>query len=272
MNRYISPPPKLRCPKERSIFRKRFEEIVRFLHFNANNHADAKKFKTGKIKPMTYSINATVRFMMVGQKIEFAEGMIPLKSKYNLTRQCLRKRPHPWGTKCFVTCDKETGYRYSVLLSLLCDMSYAVLRNVEAMLNGLPTNQLSVLISSILLQRGLYHVDTVQTNRRGCCKTIPYKLAKRPKAMASNTKSKMIAVSGRDNRPTRQWMKFQHFNLSKNTTTEQTFTTNCDCKDIQSRLRRIHILLLNIGLTEFTGALAVEALTETPILCSPTPR
>lgn len=92
-----------------------------------------------------------------------------------------------------------------------------MIRNVEEVLEGLPRKRLiitdrfysSVLLSSILLQRGLYHVGTIQTNRRGYCKDIPYKQAKRPKTMArgvyriaqSKTEPNLIAVSWMDNRP-----------------------------------------------------------------------
>lgn len=93
----------------------------------------------------------------------------------------------------------------------------AVIRNLDAVLDGLPKKRLvitdrfysSVLLSSILLQRGLYHVGTIQTNRRGYCNTIPYKQAKRPKKMKrglyriaqSKVEPSMVAVSWMDNRP-----------------------------------------------------------------------
>ncbi|ETO58707.1 hypothetical protein F444_22915 [Phytophthora nicotianae P1976] len=93
----------------------------------------------------------------------------------------------------------------------------AVLRNIEEVPDGLPKRRLiitdrfysSVLLSSILLQRGLYHVGTIQTNRRGYCKSIPYKHAKRPKSMVrgsyriarSKAKPSIIAVSWMDKWP-----------------------------------------------------------------------
>ncbi|EGZ06572.1 hypothetical protein PHYSODRAFT_419717, partial [Phytophthora sojae] len=93
----------------------------------------------------------------------------------------------------------------------------AVIRNIEEVLEGLPKRRLiitdrfysSVLLLSILLQRGLYHVGTIQTNRRGYCKTIPYKQEKRPKSMArgsyriarSKAEPGMLAVSWMDNLP-----------------------------------------------------------------------
>lgn len=93
----------------------------------------------------------------------------------------------------------------------------AVVRNIDLVLDGLPKRRLiitdrfysSVLLSSILLQRGLYHVGTIQTNRRGYCKAIPYKQAKRPKSMPrglyriaqSKVEPSMVAVSWMDNRP-----------------------------------------------------------------------
>ncbi|OWY94291.1 hypothetical protein PHMEG_00036018 [Phytophthora megakarya] len=128
----------------------------------------------------------------------------------------------------------NTGYILTVLLSILyraeiyqgrlnsdnVDLNQgpnAVLRNVEFVLEGLPRRRLiitdrfysSVLLSSILLQRGLYHVGTIQTRRRGYCKSIPYKQAKRPKTMdrgvyriaQSKVDPKIVAVSWMDNRP-----------------------------------------------------------------------
>ncbi|OWZ22705.1 Heat shock protein70 [Phytophthora megakarya] len=193
----------------RYMSRKRFEEIVRFLHFSDNYGPDARKYKTWKIKPIADTINTTFKLgMTVGQRIAFDEGMIPMRSKYNPMRQYLRGKPHPWGTKCFLTCDADSGihlrycclvlYRAEIYQGRLnsdsADLSQgpnAVLRNVEEVLEGLPKRRLiitdrfysSVLLSSILLQHGLYHVGTIQTNRRGYCKTIPYKQAKRPKRL-----------------------------------------------------------------------------------------
>ncbi|ETP03815.1 hypothetical protein F441_19293 [Phytophthora nicotianae CJ01A1] len=211
----------------RYMARKRFEEIVRFLHFSDNSHADAVKFKTWKIKPVADTINATFKLeMTVGQRIPFDEGMIPMRSKYNPMRQYLRGKPHPWGTKCFLTCDADSGYCYRAeiyqgkLNSDSADLNQgpnAVIRNVEEVLEGLPRKSLiitdrfysSVLLSSILLQRGVYHVGTIQTNRRGYYKDTQYKQAKRPKTMArgvyriaqSKTEPNLIAVSWMDNRP-----------------------------------------------------------------------
>lgn len=97
----------------RYMARKRFEEIVRFLHFSDNHGPDALKYKTWKIKPVADTINATFKLgMTVGQRIAFDEGMIPMRSKYNPMRQYLRGKPHPWGTKCFLTCDAVSGYCY----------------------------------------------------------------------------------------------------------------------------------------------------------------
>ncbi|ETN20646.1 hypothetical protein PPTG_03606 [Phytophthora nicotianae INRA-310] len=127
--------------------------------------------------------------MTVGQRIAFDEGMIPMRSKYNPMRQYLRGKPHPWGTKCFLKCDADSGYCYRAeiyqgrLNSDSADLNQgpnAVLRNIEEVLDGLPKRRLiitnrfysSVLLSSILLQRGLYHVCTIQTNRRGYCKSL----------------------------------------------------------------------------------------------------
>ncbi|ETO77671.1 hypothetical protein F444_07150 [Phytophthora nicotianae P1976] len=210
----------------RHMARKRFEEIVRFLHFSDNIHVDAVKFKTWKIKPVADTFNSTFKLgMTVGQRIALDEGMIPMRSKYNPMRLYLRGKPHPWGTKCFLTCDPDSRYYYRTEIyqgklnrdnADLNQGPNAVIRNVEEALEGLPRKRLiitnhfysSVLLSSILLQRGLYHVGTIQTNRRGYCKDVPYKQAKRPKTMArgvyriaqSKTESNLIPVSWMDNR------------------------------------------------------------------------
>ncbi|KAG3244578.1 hypothetical protein PI124_g10661 [Phytophthora idaei] len=95
--------------------RKRFEEIVRFLHFSNNNSADAKKLKTWKIKPVADTNNRMFKLgMTVGRRIAFDEGMILMRSKFNPMHQYLRGKPHPWGTKCFLTCDADSGYCYRV--------------------------------------------------------------------------------------------------------------------------------------------------------------
>ncbi|GMF15188.1 unnamed protein product [Phytophthora fragariaefolia] len=103
----------------RYMARRRFEEIVRFLHFSDNHGPDARKYKTWKIKPIADTINTTFKLgMTVGQRILYDEGMIPMRSKYNPMRQYLRGKPHPWRTKCFLTCDADSGYcyRYVILL------------------------------------------------------------------------------------------------------------------------------------------------------------
>ncbi|KAK1928573.1 hypothetical protein P3T76_015937 [Phytophthora citrophthora] len=91
----------------------------------------------------------------------------------------------------------------------------AVLRNMEFVLE--PRRRLiitdrfysSVLLSPILLQRGLYRVGTIQTNCRVYCKRIPYKQAKRPQKMEgevyrivqSKIDLKFVAVSWMYNWP-----------------------------------------------------------------------
>ncbi|GMF39263.1 unnamed protein product [Phytophthora fragariaefolia] len=96
--------------------------------------------------------------MTVGQRIAFDEGMIPMRSKYNPM----------WQAEIY---QGRLNSDYADLNQVPND----VIRNVEEILSGLPKRRLiitdqfysSVLLSSILLQRGLYLVDTIQTNRRG---------------------------------------------------------------------------------------------------------
>ncbi|KAG2987679.1 hypothetical protein PC128_g24455 [Phytophthora cactorum] len=149
--------------------RKRFEEFVQFLHFSNNNSANPKKFKTWKIKPVADTINRTVKLgMTVGRPIVFDEGMIPMRSKFNHMRQYLKGKPHPWGTKCFLTCDADSGYCYRAEIyqgrpiSDNADLNQgpnAVIRNIDEVLDGHPKKRLvitdrfysSMLLSSILL-------------------------------------------------------------------------------------------------------------------------
>ncbi|ETO69761.1 hypothetical protein F444_13716, partial [Phytophthora nicotianae P1976] len=91
--------------------------------------------------------------MTVGHRIAFDEGMIPMRSKYNPMRQYLRGKPHPWGTKCFLKCDADSGYCYRAeiyqgrLNSDSADLNQgpnAVLRNIEEVLDGLPKRRLII--------------------------------------------------------------------------------------------------------------------------------
>ncbi|KAE9345730.1 hypothetical protein PR003_g7788 [Phytophthora rubi] len=45
----------------RYMARRRFEEIVRFLHFSDNHGPDARKYNTWKIKPIADTINTTFK-------------------------------------------------------------------------------------------------------------------------------------------------------------------------------------------------------------------
>ncbi|RAW28399.1 hypothetical protein PC110_g15225 [Phytophthora cactorum] len=95
--------------------RRRFEEIVRHLHFSRNDDLNARRAKTWKIKPVADAIDESfITGMTAGPRLSFDEGMIPMRSRFNPMRQYLKAKPHPWGIKCYLTCDSETGYCYRV--------------------------------------------------------------------------------------------------------------------------------------------------------------
>ena len=88
-----------------------FEQISRYLHFSDNENPRASIDKVWKIRPVLDVINATFdKGYHMGYAIAFDEGMIPNRSRMNPTRQYLSDKPHPWGTKFFMTCDGANGY------------------------------------------------------------------------------------------------------------------------------------------------------------------
>ncbi|KAJ8528722.1 hypothetical protein ON010_g14608 [Phytophthora cinnamomi] len=204
--------------------RHRFEEIVRYLHFSSNDDPDARRVKTWKIKPVEDAINDSFsRGMTVGPRIAFDEGMIPMRSRFNPMRQYLKAKPHPWGTKCYLTCDSATGYCYRAEIYQgreqsdrrdLLQSENAVVRNIDIVLQG-QRNRLiitdrfytSVLLSSMLLDRGLFHVGTIRTDRLGFCAGIVYKKKESRghrgsyRIAQSRVFSNMVAVTWMDNKP-----------------------------------------------------------------------
>ncbi|EGZ17074.1 hypothetical protein PHYSODRAFT_417411, partial [Phytophthora sojae] len=119
-------------------------------------------------------------------------------------------------------------------------------------------------------------VGTIQTNRRGYCKMIPYKQAKRPKSMArgsyriahSKTEPGMLAVSWRDNRPV-------HF-IATGCDTRPTRLSRRAGAEVVDRapgkappthaefIRLMQTALLGVGAADFEGDLFVRALVDTP--------
>lgn len=102
--------------------RRRFEEIVRYLHFSDNEHPDAERIKTWKIKPAADAITESImRAMTVGPRVSFDEGMIPMRSKFNPMRQYLQGKPHPWAfSHVTLTLDTATGGICMCLLIFTC--------------------------------------------------------------------------------------------------------------------------------------------------------
>lgn len=98
--------------------RNRFEEIMQLLHLSNNENPAAKDFKAWKVKDIVDVLETTFKDgFTVRPSLVFDEGLIPGKSRYNPMRQYPSAKPHPWDTKCYVTCDSASGYccRYVIL-------------------------------------------------------------------------------------------------------------------------------------------------------------
>lgn len=68
---------------------------------------------TWKIQRVADYINVSfVKGVTVGPRVAFGEGMVPMRSRFNPMKQYLKAKPHPWGTKSYLTCDSDTGYCY----------------------------------------------------------------------------------------------------------------------------------------------------------------
>ncbi|POM62534.1 LOW QUALITY PROTEIN: Hsp70-like protein [Phytophthora palmivora] len=93
--------------------RYRFDEIIRYLHVSYNNAPGARQIKTWKIQTVAEAINNSFATgMTVGPDFDLllTKGRFPCAVD---TIQYARK-PHPWGTKCYITCDSDAGCCYKV--------------------------------------------------------------------------------------------------------------------------------------------------------------
>jgi len=83
-----------------AMSRNRFEEILRFLHFNDNQHLDITD-KMTKLRPLMDRLNHT--FMMAypkHQQMDLDEAMIEYFGRHGC-KQCIRKKPVRFGFKAW---------------------------------------------------------------------------------------------------------------------------------------------------------------------------
>ncbi|KAE9017160.1 hypothetical protein PR001_g14470 [Phytophthora rubi] len=82
--------------------RDRFEEILKFLHFNNNEAGGAHADKAWKIRPILQAVEKTFRRgYRLGKVISFDEGMMPNRSKFNSMRIFMPDKPSKYGTKFY---------------------------------------------------------------------------------------------------------------------------------------------------------------------------
>lgn len=96
-----------------SRFRKRgrFEEIMKFLHFNNNVDVGARADKAWKIRPVLQAVERTFcRGYRLGKVISFDEGMMPNRSKFNPMRIFMPDKPSKYGTRFYMTCCADTAF------------------------------------------------------------------------------------------------------------------------------------------------------------------
>lgn len=91
--------------------RNRWEEIKNNLHFNNNDNMprpnDPEKDRLFKIRPLIDSLQTTFKKIPLEESmICVDEQIVPFKGKSAL-KQYNPKKPHKWGYKIFVLCDKN---------------------------------------------------------------------------------------------------------------------------------------------------------------------
>ncbi|KAG6975387.1 hypothetical protein JG688_00002433 [Phytophthora aleatoria] len=90
---------------------RRFDEIMRSVHFSDKNDANAKNDRAWEIRPIVIALQRGFRKGFVCPAIlSFDEGMIPSRSPFDGIRVYMKDKPHKWGTKLFVACCAQTVY------------------------------------------------------------------------------------------------------------------------------------------------------------------
>ncbi|POM58723.1 Hypothetical protein PHPALM_36591 [Phytophthora palmivora] len=91
--------------------RDRFEDIVRYIHFNNNDIQRDSGDRAFKIRPVIQALQKTFfRGFRLGSRISFDEGMVPMRHRRNPMRQFMPMKPNKWGTKFYLTCCADTAY------------------------------------------------------------------------------------------------------------------------------------------------------------------
>jgi hypothetical protein len=95
----------------RFMTRKRFKDIVRFLHFNDNSDDRRMYDRAWKVRPVLQVVEKTFRRgFVLGKRISFDEGMVGSRHQYNPMRIYMKDKPTKWGTKFYMTCCADTAY------------------------------------------------------------------------------------------------------------------------------------------------------------------
>lgn len=87
--------------------RSRFEDIMRFLHFNDNTLLDGTD-KMAKIRPIMAQMNDTSKIFPLGEKLSIDESMIKYYGHHG-AKQFIRGKPIRFGYKLW-TCSDPSGY------------------------------------------------------------------------------------------------------------------------------------------------------------------
>ncbi|POM79254.1 Hypothetical protein PHPALM_3123 [Phytophthora palmivora] len=94
------------------LSRDRFQQISRNLHFNPNNHEQAKRDRAWKIRKLVDVQQTTFeRGYVAPAYLAFDEAILPSRSSFNKMRVYLKGKPHNWGTKLFMLYSAVTAYR-----------------------------------------------------------------------------------------------------------------------------------------------------------------
>ncbi|GMF42383.1 unnamed protein product [Phytophthora fragariaefolia] len=215
---------------ETFLSRDRFQQISRNLHFNPNNHEQAKRDRAWKIRKLVDVLQTTFeRGYIPPAHLAFDEAILPSRSSFNKMRVYLKDKPHKWGTKLFMLCSAETafevycGKKQHASDAHNPDMKSgpaAVIRDLLAVFSPGPKQRgirlvvvdrfyTSVALAIQLLMMGFYCVGTIMRNRIGYCKAVIEKKKTRPKDIERGSykiaKSKLVpgmtAISWWDSRP-----------------------------------------------------------------------
>ncbi|KAG6591110.1 uncharacterized protein IUM83_11254 [Phytophthora cinnamomi] len=95
----------------RYMSKARFGRVMQNLHFTDNTDPKAATDRAWKVRSVVDQLQST---FAAGYKVPpvlaFDESMIPSQSRFNITRQFMKDKPHKWGTKLFMTCCADTAY------------------------------------------------------------------------------------------------------------------------------------------------------------------